>query len=76
MFDGIVVSGEEKMIKPDERLYRVLIDRYGFVPSGSVFIDDSPANIEAARQLGFRTVHFRDAGDTRRQLVAMGVIQD
>ncbi len=58
LFDGIVVSGEEKLIKPDPRLYHLLLDRYGLEASRTVFTDDSPANIEGARALGFLVHHF------------------
>lgn len=56
--DGIVVSGEEKLIKPDPALYQVLIDRFGLKADESLFIDDNAANIETARQMGFHTMHF------------------
>jgi len=56
--DGIVVSGEEKMLKPDAALYRILMERYALKAEESLFIDDNAANIEAARQLGFRVVHL------------------
>ncbi|NLY23426.1 MAG: HAD family phosphatase [Bacteroidales bacterium] len=56
--DGIVVSGEEKILKPDPALYRILMERYAIKPDESLFIDDNAANIETARQLGFRVVHF------------------
>ena len=56
--DGIVVSGEEKLIKPDPALYQVLLDRFGLNAEESLFIDDNAANIETARQMGFHTMHF------------------
>ena len=52
--DGVVLSGNEKCVKPDAALYRVLLDRYGIIPERSVFYDDMPANVEAARALGMR----------------------
>lgn len=52
LFDGIVVSGEERLLKPDERIYRVLLDRYGLKPQECLFIDDNPHNIATARSLG------------------------
>ncbi len=55
LFDGIVVSGVEKCIKPDPKLYRILFDRYGLNPSECLFIDDSPANLETAGKLGMHT---------------------
>jgi 2-haloacid dehalogenase len=56
--DGIVVSGEEKMLKPDAALYRILLERFALKAEESLFIDDNAANIEAARQLGFHVVHI------------------
>lgn len=58
-FEGVIVSGEEKMKKPDPAIYRLLQQRYGIQPKQTLFIDDSPANIEAATKLGFQTIHFR-----------------
>lgn len=55
---GIVVSGEEKIVKPDKRLYHILLNRYNLRAEESLFIDDNTANIETARDLGFQTVHL------------------
>ena len=60
LFDGIVVSGEEKIIKPDERIFRILLDRYGLQADECIFIDDSPANVKAARKGGFQAILFDD----------------
>lgn len=57
-FLGIVVSGEEKLIKPDHAIYHVLLDRYELKPAETVFIDDSAANIEAAKGLGIDAIRF------------------
>ncbi len=56
--DGIVVSGEEKIVKPDRRLYDILLARYSLRAGESLFIDDNAANIETARELGFQVIHF------------------
>ncbi len=56
--DGIVVSGEEKIVKPDRRLYEILLARYSLRAGESLFIDDNAANIETARELGFQVIHF------------------
>jgi 2-haloacid dehalogenase len=56
--DGIVVSGDEKIVKPDPALYRILLERYGFKADDSLFIDDNAANIETALRLGFQAVHL------------------
>lgn len=57
-FLGIVVSGEEKLIKPDHAFYHVLLHRYALKPNQTVFIDDSAANIDAANQLGIDAIRF------------------
>ena len=51
-FDGIVVSGDEGMIKPDPAIYRLLMSRFDVDASRAVFIDDSERNVEGARQVG------------------------
>ena len=71
LFDGIVVSGEEKMIKPDPGIYRLLLDRYGLRPEECVFIDDNAANVEAARKLGIHAIRFDNASDVRRRLLEL-----
>lgn len=71
--DGMVVSGAEKLIKPDPKLYQVLIDRYSINPSESLFIDDNAANNETARQLGFQTIHFTESLDLAQELRNIGV---
>lgn len=60
LFDGIVVSGEEKLIKPDPEIYRRLIERHGLVPARTAFVDDSHRNVEAARELGLHAHRFED----------------
>lgn len=51
LFEGIVVSGEEKMKKPDKRIYYTLLERYHLKADSCIFIDDSPSNIEMANKL-------------------------
>jgi 2-haloacid dehalogenase len=58
-FEGVVVSGEEKMKKPDPAIYRLLQQRFRIQPEHTLFIDDSRPNVEAASALGFQTIHFR-----------------
>lgn len=67
-FAGIVVSGEEKVAKPDPRIYRILLERYGLRAAEAVFIDDNPHNAQAASALGLHGVHFRSATELRREL--------
>lgn len=73
-FIGIVVSGEEKMIKPDPEFYNVLFDRYDVDPADAVFIDDSKANIKTARELGVHAIHFTSPAKAREELVDVGLL--
>ncbi len=73
-FDGIVISGELGVTKPDPRLFRHLIERFALPVRETVFIDDQPANIEAAARLGFRAIRFEGADRLRRELVRLGVL--
>ena len=57
----MVVSGHEFCIKPDEKIYRLLLDRYDLKPEESVFVDDSIPNLEGAGRVGIHTYHFTDA---------------
>jgi 2-haloacid dehalogenase len=68
LFDGIVVSGHERVIKPDPAIYQVLVDRHGAEPSTTAFVDDRIENVEAATALGFRGIHFTDAAALRAEL--------
>ena len=73
-FDGIVVSGEEGVIKPDPRIFRILLDRYRIAPDEAVFIDDNPGNAAAAAALGIHGIHFRSPELLRRELEALGLL--
>jgi len=73
-FDGIVVSGEEKLIKPDRAIFDVLLERYKISAAESVFIDDNIANIRTANALGFNTIHVNDGMNLHDELVAFGVL--
>ena len=74
LFGGIVVSGEERVAKPDPRIFVVLLDRYQLQPGQVVFIDDGTANIAAARSAGLTAIHFRDPGRLRTELIAAGLL--
>lgn len=68
-FDGIVLSGTEKLVKPDPAIYARLLEKFGLNAPDCVFIDDNVDNIVAAAELGFETVLFKDAPSLRRELV-------
>jgi 2-haloacid dehalogenase len=73
-FDGVVVSGEERVAKPDERIYRTLLDRYGLTPERTFFTDDVPANVAAARAVGIDAELFVDATSLRSHLADRGLL--
>jgi 2-haloacid dehalogenase len=72
-FDGCVISGIEGVAKPDPRIFRILRRRYRLEPAATVFIDDAPANVEAARGLGMRALRYTGAGKLRSQLRSLGL---
>ncbi len=59
IFDDLIISGEHKLVKPDPSIYKYTLRRINREAGECLFIDDSLPNIEAARILGFRTIHFR-----------------
>jgi 2-haloacid dehalogenase len=73
-FEGIVVSGDEKLIKPDPRIYQVLFNRYEIKPHQSVFIDDTLPNVEKAGDLGMHGIHFSSPGQLQLDLRDIGVL--
>ncbi|MDQ6904668.1 MAG: HAD family phosphatase [Bacteroidota bacterium] len=73
-FDGIVVSGQEKMIKPNKEIYYLLLDRYHLKAENSVFIDDNINNIRAAEEIGFVGIHFKSPGQLESELSSKNLI--
>lgn len=57
-FDGMVISAHEKLIKPDPRIYQLLLDRYDLKAEECVFIDDLAANAQGARDVGMNAIHY------------------
>lgn len=70
-FDGKIISAHEKLIKPEKQIYQLLTKRHHVIPEESLFIDDLAKNIEVARELGFRTVHFTDKEKGYRQICTL-----
>ncbi len=67
-FDGIVVSGEEHLLKPDAAIYRCLLERYALRAEESLFIDDNQDNVAAARTIGMEAVRFENAEQLEKVL--------
>ena len=72
-FEGIVVSGEERLAKPDERIYLLLLERYGLSGEECLFIDDNVRNITAATALGFHTLHLTGNVSLKEALILLGI---
>jgi 2-haloacid dehalogenase len=75
-FSDIIVSGREKMIKPDPAIFQLALNRFGLAPGEAIFIDDNLANVDAARANGFVAHHFQDADGLRAELAHLGVLND
>ncbi len=69
LFDGILVSGEENMKKPDPAIFELLLSRYDINKSQAIFIDDNPHNVSASRALGIKTIHFTDTNECKELLL-------
>jgi 2-haloacid dehalogenase len=74
LFDGMVISGREGVIKPDPAIFDLLCSRYTFEPEDAVFIDDSGANIAAAMSLGFDAILFEQPDRLRQQLLERNLL--
>jgi 2-haloacid dehalogenase len=73
-FRSILVSGEVGVIKPDPRIFELLIERFAIDPQSAVYIDDVEANVAAARPLGIHTIHFTTPAALREELVELGLL--
>jgi epoxide hydrolase-like predicted phosphatase len=60
LVDAMIISAEEHVAKPDERIYRIALERLNVDPEEAVFLDDMAVNVAAANQLGMKAVHFRE----------------
>jgi 2-haloacid dehalogenase len=73
-FTGVVISGQEKVAKPDREIFVLLLDRFGLDPATTLFIDDSIDNLRPAAELGMATVHFRSPQALRQALGSAGLL--
>ncbi|MBI5567629.1 MAG: HAD family phosphatase [Chloroflexi bacterium] len=67
-FDALVISAEEKMMKPDPRIYQLALDRLGVRADEAIFLDDFQVNINACTALGMHGVHFKSAEQAQRDI--------
>jgi 2-haloacid dehalogenase len=73
-FEGIVVSGEERLIKPDPRIYQRLLERYAVDPARVLYIDDSQRNVAAAEALGMQGWWFHEPDGLRARLHELNLL--
>jgi putative hydrolase of the HAD superfamily len=72
-FEGGIFSSRVGLIKPERAIFEALVDTYLLTPGQTVLVDDSRANVEAARQAGWLAVQYLDGADCRRRLAALGL---
>jgi 2-haloacid dehalogenase len=75
-FDGMMISGDERLIKPDPRIYDRLAARFDIDPATAVFIDDREDNVDGARASGFTGLVFTSAVQLRRDLATLDLLED
>jgi 2-haloacid dehalogenase len=73
-FQGIVVSGREKLLKPDAAIYRLALERFRLAPQEALFVDDRPINVHGAEAVGMRAHLFSGAADLRTRLEEEGLL--
>jgi 2-haloacid dehalogenase len=73
-FRGIVVSGDEKLTKPDSAIYRLALERFGLAAEEAVFVDDRQENVDGATAVGMIGLPFTDAETLRRDLRDLGIL--
>jgi len=74
LFDGVVVSGEVGLVKPDPAIWRLLVERYGLDPAAVLYIDDLAENCAVAEGLGMATHQFTGAAKLRADLEERGLL--
>lgn len=73
-FGDIIVSGREKLAKPDEAIYRLAVERFAIAPAQAIFVDDRPENVAAAEAIGMAGHVFKDAAGLRADLEQRGLL--
>ena len=74
VFETLVVSGQEGIIKPDARIFHLLCDRAGVAPEACIFIDDGLHNVDGARAVGMDGIHFTSPEALETALMDRGVL--
>jgi 2-haloacid dehalogenase len=74
LFDYILVSGAVKLAKPDPAIFELMLNRINRTPQECLLVDDSPKNVEAARQMGFSAIHFTSPAQLELELKQSGIL--
>ena len=74
LFDGGIVSAYEHIIKPDERIYKLILERYHLKAEECLFIDDSLTNIHVAQHLGIDGIHLKYGTDLNEELTKKHIL--
>lgn len=74
LMDGMLVSGEEHLLKPSPQIFQRLVDRFGLTPSECLFFDDNAANVEGSIAFGIPAVRFFGVDSLREDLRERGII--
>ena len=67
-FDGMIISGQENLIKPNIAIYNLAVERFKLNPSETEFIDDKIENIISAKKIGFNTIHLEDPSSIKKDI--------
>ncbi len=73
LFEGILVSGAEKMAKPDKAIYKLTLNRFDINAEKAIFIDDNLANIKGAETVGLNVVHYKGGNQLKADLNSLGI---
>jgi 2-haloacid dehalogenase len=73
-FQGILLSGEVRLVKPDPRIFKLFFERHHIEPAQTVYVDDLPRNVETANALGMHGIVFTDPPALRAELVKIGLL--
>jgi len=73
-FRGIIVCGEIGLIKPDPRIFALLVERFAIEPQRTVYIDDVEPNAASAQRCGLHAIHFTTPAILREELVGLGLL--
>jgi 2-haloacid dehalogenase len=73
-FNGIVVSGDVKLLKPDRRIFDLFFQRFGVNANEAVYVDDMQRNVDGAKAIGMHAIRFTDPDELRRDLASAGLL--